>query len=142
LPALLNCRKVTCASDPTPPWKRHCDVRSTWHPVAVQRAQLGEPLLQAQPVQRRVGFEHDGRHVTVQRAHRLRRVVQSEQAECTARRVEGRARARCASARQQVRRSLDSDALSKDGKYQFVYIYATTPIKGSTGSPGAPIAVV
>lgn len=38
--------------------------------------------------------------------------------------------------------NLDFDALIKDRKYQFVYIYATTPIKGATGSPGAPIAVV
>lgn len=33
------------------------------------------------------------------------------------------------------------DELIKDRKYQFVYIFATTPIKGATGSAGAPIAV-
>ena len=31
--------------------------------------------------------------------------------------------------------------LVKDGKFQFVYIFATTPLKGATGSAGAPIAV-
>jgi kynurenine formamidase len=38
--------------------------------------------------------------------------------------------------------NLDFDALIKDRKYQFVYIFATTPIKGATGSAGAPLAVV
>lgn len=33
------------------------------------------------------------------------------------------------------------DELIKDGKYQFVYVFATTPIKGATGSPGAPLAM-
>lgn len=33
------------------------------------------------------------------------------------------------------------DDLIKDRKYQFVYIFATMPIKGATGSAGAPIAV-
>lgn len=33
------------------------------------------------------------------------------------------------------------DELVKDGKFQFVYIFATTPLKGATGSAGAPIAV-
>jgi kynurenine formamidase len=34
------------------------------------------------------------------------------------------------------------DELIKDRKHRFVYIFATLPLKGATGSPGAPIAVV
>ena len=33
------------------------------------------------------------------------------------------------------------DDLIKDGKYQFVFIFSPAPIKGATGSNGAPIAV-
>lgn len=33
------------------------------------------------------------------------------------------------------------DELIKERKFQFVYIFATTPMKGATGSAGAPIAV-
>ena len=32
------------------------------------------------------------------------------------------------------------DELLKDRKFQFVYIFATTPMKGATGSAGAPAA--
>ena len=34
-----------------------------------------------------------------------------------------------------------AELLTKNGKSQFVYIFATTPVKGATGSAGAPIAV-
>jgi kynurenine formamidase len=37
--------------------------------------------------------------------------------------------------------NLNFDELIKDKKYQFVYIFATLPMKGATGSAGAPIAV-
>ena len=33
------------------------------------------------------------------------------------------------------------DALIRDGKYQFAFIFTPVPFKGATGSPGAPIAV-
>ena len=31
--------------------------------------------------------------------------------------------------------------LIADGQYRFVYIFSPLPIKGATGSPGAPMAV-
>lgn len=37
--------------------------------------------------------------------------------------------------------NLNFDALIKDGKYQFVYVFATLPMKGATGSAGAPLAM-
>jgi kynurenine formamidase len=37
--------------------------------------------------------------------------------------------------------NMNFDDLIKDKKYQFVYIFATLPMKGATGSAGAPIAV-
>lgn len=37
--------------------------------------------------------------------------------------------------------NLAFDDLIKERKYQFVYIFATLPMKGATGSAGAPIAV-
>lgn len=38
--------------------------------------------------------------------------------------------------------SLQFEALAADGVSLFAYIYAPLPLKGATGSPGAPIAVV
>jgi kynurenine formamidase len=37
--------------------------------------------------------------------------------------------------------NLAFDELIKDGKYQFVYVFAPMPIKGATGSAGSPIAM-
>ena len=37
--------------------------------------------------------------------------------------------------------NLDFDELIADRKYQFVYIFSPSPIKGATGSNGCPIAV-
>ena len=34
------------------------------------------------------------------------------------------------------------DHLAADGVYKFAFIFSTLPIKGATGSPGNPIAVV
>ena len=37
--------------------------------------------------------------------------------------------------------NLDLDALARDKVYEFAFVFAPLPIKGATGSPGAPIAV-
>ena len=37
--------------------------------------------------------------------------------------------------------NLNFDELVRDRKYQFVYIFCPSPIKGATGSHGSPIAV-
>jgi kynurenine formamidase len=38
--------------------------------------------------------------------------------------------------------NLDLSTLGKDRVYEFVYVFAPMPIKGGTGSPGRPIAIV
>ena len=40
-----------------------------------------------------------------------------------------------------IQENLVFDELIADGKYRFAYIFSPLPIKGATGSPGAPIAV-
>lgn len=40
-----------------------------------------------------------------------------------------------------IHENLASERLAEAGVYEFAYIYAPVPIKGATGSPGAPLAV-
>lgn len=37
--------------------------------------------------------------------------------------------------------NMNLEQLSKDHVYEFLFIFAPLPLKGATGSPGAPIAV-
>jgi len=37
--------------------------------------------------------------------------------------------------------SVEDDELIADRKYQFVYVFTPSPIKGATGSNGCPIAM-
>jgi kynurenine formamidase len=38
--------------------------------------------------------------------------------------------------------NMDLSELAKNGVYEFVYVFAPMRIKGATGSPGRPIAIV
>jgi len=40
-----------------------------------------------------------------------------------------------------IHENLASERLAEVGVYEFAYIFAPVPIKGATGSPGAPLAV-
>jgi hypothetical protein len=37
--------------------------------------------------------------------------------------------------------NLDLNELTRDGAYEFAYVFVLVPLKGATGSPGSPIAV-